>query len=1365
MSERRFALLIANDEYDDPRLSRLKAPPHDATDLERVLQDPAIGGFAGVKTLINQQAQTIRDEIARFFTGKERDDLLMVYFSGHGVLDKDDRSLYLAVKDTQTDLLSSRGIEAHAVTRQMDKSQVRRIVLIFDCCYSGAFERTKGLSVGTTLDIGQSFEGSGFGRVVLTASNAVQVAFDGDQVTGDFEQSLFTHYLVEGLETGAAGGTSEWITVDALYAYVHRQVTRTGRQTPQKWAYKQEGEIIIARNPHPATALQPAAVVLGRHFICYSPLDGEAAALRLYDALTQGAPALPAWLDRRDVQQPGSAWDTQVEEALRGCASLLLVVTPDSASEHCDCAREWRRALQYKKPIVPLLFHAGVSAPFYLANRQAVDFCAFEPALATLREHLAWLATPAGALQQLKDRQADAQRDLRGADAAQQVRIRAEIDLLRQQIAAQQQVVDHPEQAAQRVEESIARGLEREQQPEKPAAGVPRSKFINPPPVVPPAYFQDRTVELALLGTFLKDESCRMVTVMGRAGIGKTALACLLLKALERGHLPDLSAPGGDGEPLEVDGIVYLGATGTHTVSMPNLYADLCKLLPDQAARELDALYRNPQASTTAKMQALLAAFPRGRLVVLLDNFENVMEPETQNVRDAELDEALRALLGAPHHAVKVILTTRIAPRDLALVEPGRQARLELDTGLASPYAENVLRAMDADGTVRLKGAPDELLAEARERTRGYPRALEALFAILSADRHTTLREVLERAKALLPENVVEVLVGEAFSRLDPAARQVMQALALYDRPVTPAALDYLLQPYLPGVDGAPVLNRLVAMHLARKEGGRYFLHPVDRAYAFEQIPVGEEIALLHRGAEYFRQARKPRAEWKRLEDLAPQLAEFDLRCAGGEYDTAAQVLLEIDFDYLLLWGHCRLMAGLHERLQGKLSDLWLKQASVGRLGSAYAYLGQTQKGIACQEQALAVARQMQNRGNEGVCLGNLGNRYAELGQTTRAIEYHEQALAIAREIGDRAGEGRHLGNLGSCYAALEQTTRAIEYYEQALAIACEIGDRRGEGADLGNLGNRYAALGQTARAIEYYEQALAIDREIADRRGEGADLGNLGSSYAALGQTARAIEYYEQALVIAREIGDRRGEGADLGNLGNRYAELGQTARAIEYYEHALVIDHEIGNRRGEGIYLDNLAEVLVDEGRYSEAVQRALESVEIGEEISSPDLGSFNNGCLALAHLCAGDLPAARAAAEAARQYDVPENNHYALALLGIIALRQGDGAAAQEASAAAVAQADTLLAHTPQYYAALDSRGLALCGLALCEARTRNQVSGRNLVSEATAAYRAARAINRDAGVVNRVLRLFDALAAADTAGVLAGVRDAANGRADG
>jgi hypothetical protein len=92
---------------------------------------------------------------------------------------------------------------------------------------------------------------------------------------------------------------------------------------------------------------------------------------------------------------------------------------------------------------------------------------------------------------------------------------------------------------------------------------------------------------------------------------------------------------------------------------------------------------------------------------------------------------------------------------------------------------------MDADGTLGLKTTDAALLNEARLRTRGYPRALEALFAILSADRNTSLPDLPKQAERrnLLPENVVDVLVGEAFSRLDPAAQQVMQALAVFARP------------------------------------------------------------------------------------------------------------------------------------------------------------------------------------------------------------------------------------------------------------------------------------------------------------------------------------------------------------------------------------------------------------------------------------------------------------------------------------------------------------------------------------------------------------------------------------------------------
>ena len=93
-------------------------------------------------------------------------------------------------------------------------------------------------------------------------------------------------------------------------------------------------------------------------------------------------------------------------------------------------------------------------------------------------------------LQAMQDRLADAQRDLRHANDAEELRrIENDIALLNQQIAEQQRVVDDPQGAAQRVEESITRGLERERRPETTVGGVVRTKFINPhPPWHPPIF-------------------------------------------------------------------------------------------------------------------------------------------------------------------------------------------------------------------------------------------------------------------------------------------------------------------------------------------------------------------------------------------------------------------------------------------------------------------------------------------------------------------------------------------------------------------------------------------------------------------------------------------------------------------------------------------------------------------------------------------------------------------------------------------------------------------------------------------------------------------------------------------------------------
>ncbi len=256
MSNGRYAILIANDKYDD--LHDLRGPQRDVADLKHVLENPEIGAFTNVETHINRSPTDVRKALIDFFERHSRTDFLLVYFSGHGVVDRGDSSLHLAFRKTDPQHPTVEGISARFITGEMDKRKLRRVVLILDCCYSGSFE---GWKSDANLDLGQIFN-SGYGRIVLTASRATEKAWDADQLEDvkgrSIKHSLFTHYLIEGLETGL-GGTSnketikETILVDELYTYAYTQVVKTAkptRQTPRRWSEQQEGApLVIARNP------------------------------------------------------------------------------------------------------------------------------------------------------------------------------------------------------------------------------------------------------------------------------------------------------------------------------------------------------------------------------------------------------------------------------------------------------------------------------------------------------------------------------------------------------------------------------------------------------------------------------------------------------------------------------------------------------------------------------------------------------------------------------------------------------------------------------------------------------------------------------------------------------------------------------------------------------------------------------------------------------------------------------------------------------------------------------------------------------------------------------------------------------------
>lgn len=249
----RRALVVATGRYRHDKLNDLESPAIDADLVQNVLGNPELGGFA-VEALHNSDAAAVRGRLYDFFYTAQPEDFLLVFLTSHGMRNADGQ-LYIATMETDPDRLPPTAIPADYIGDCINDSPARRLVVVLDCCYAGAFQRGLELRGGSD-------------RNVIMACSAVQLAHEDAAPSGEARPSAFARAFLGGISTGEADRDNNGlITVREAFDYAHQVLASEadGRDTPQEphMLMRFSGDLALARAPvRPGSLPQDLAVLI-----------------------------------------------------------------------------------------------------------------------------------------------------------------------------------------------------------------------------------------------------------------------------------------------------------------------------------------------------------------------------------------------------------------------------------------------------------------------------------------------------------------------------------------------------------------------------------------------------------------------------------------------------------------------------------------------------------------------------------------------------------------------------------------------------------------------------------------------------------------------------------------------------------------------------------------------------------------------------------------------------------------------------------------------------------------------------------------------------------------------------------------------
>jgi signal transduction histidine kinase/predicted ATPase len=378
-------------------------------------------------------------------------------------------------------------------------------------------------------------------------------------------------------------------------------------------------------------------------------------------------------------------------------------------------------------------------------------------------------------------------------------------------------------------------------------------------------------------------------------------------------------------------------------------------------------------------------------------------------------------------------------------------------------------------------------------------------------------------------------------------------------------------------------------------------------AWHFEQ--AGQFAQAFRYAKEAGDKARQGHANESAVQFYSRALAFAQQAVEAPAPERVYEILAHRAEGYRLLGRPRAQLADLEEmaRLADTMEDPGRRITATLRQVEVAVQLGESADALQAAQEALELARQLDERALEADCLDQLGGAHFALGDLENAYICHEGALYICRELEDAEGEAHNLWHLGVIAGQRGQLSKAMTHLQASLGLFRELGDRAGE-----ELALNAVAIFTEDRALQrdYYEQALAIAKSLGDRTRQIRIYNNLGLTYWALGLYGRARELLEPALQIAREMRSRTPLSAILETMGRIYFALGELTQARRLFEEGRALARDTGDRTTESLHNYALGRVWLARGNPQRASELLNIACEMQEEIG---LGSYRFTTLA--------------------------------------------------------------------------------------------------------------------------------------------------------